>query len=323
MVFRFPSGMVSVKLGDLRDNPQSQSTCSVCDKPWIIRSSGCVGNQLHILHPCQHLVGSGCWNSLPDQYKDKCPLCKVEIEYQELVGIRDEFARRSQASGVSIPGSERSVIGSQAEETAEEKKIREGLNDVDVRAIMYYMNLRARLDTTKGSLGTLLASTKTLTPAHRDRLVLFLANSPQSLNDNAHHKVEVALMAFNISGGTNFTMNDLRQTLSSAEDWVENHFAAILDESEAVNADASSLRKMEKKLAKVEAQIRDLKDRQSRENAQRLDRNIKLACQEIGKKADEEAAKILAKAREEAAKVLAKAKEDNAKLHSHGKVMRM
>ena len=260
---------------------------------------------------------------MPDQYKDKCPLCKVEIEYQELVGIHDEFTRRSQASGVSIPGSERTVIGSQAEETAEEKKMREGLNDVDVRAIMYYMNLRARLESTKGSLGTLLASTKTLTPAHRDRLVLFLANTPQSLNDNAHRKVEVALMAFNISGGTNFTMNDLRQTLSSAEDWVENHFAAIFDEREAANADASSLRKMEKKFAKVEAQIRDLKDCQSRENAQRLDGNIKLACQEIGKKADEEAAKILAKAREEAAKVLAKAKEDNAKLHSYGKAMRM
>lgn len=250
-------------------------------------------------------------------------MCKVEIEYQELVGIQDDFARTSQASGVSIPGPEETVTGSQAEETAEEKKMREGLHDVDVRAIMYYMNLRARLDTTKGSLGTLLASTKTLTPAHRDRLVLFLANSPQSLHDSAHRKVEVALMAFNISGGTNFTMNDLRKILSSAEYWVKNHFAAILDESEAANADASSLRKLENKLAKLEAKIRDLKDRQSRENAQRLEGNIKLACQEIGKKADEEAARILAKAREEAAKILAKAKEDNAKLHSHGKVMRM
>lgn len=323
MVFKFPSGMVSVRLGDLRDNPQSQSTCSVCDKPWIVRSYGCVGDQIHVLHPCQHIIGAGCWSSLPNQHRDKCPLCKVEIEYQELIGIQNELARRSQASGVSIPGFRETVIGSQAEETAEEKKMREGLNDVDVRAIMYYMNLRARLDTTKGSLGTLLASTQTLTPAHRDRLVLFLVNSPQNLHDSAHRKIEVALSAFNISGGTNFTMNDLRKILFSAEDWVKQHFAAILDESEAANADASSLRQMENKLAKIETDIRDLKDRQSRENAQRLQGNIKLACQEIGKKADEEAAKILAKARAEAAKVLAKAKEDNAKLHSHGKVMRM
>ena len=264
---------------------------------------------------------------MPDEHKEKCPVCKVEIESDERVRVH-RYAPTNQNSGgqdspVSIPGSEETVTESQAEEVAVVQKMREGLNDVDVRAIMYYMNLRARLDTTKGSLGTLLASTKTLTPAHRDRLVLFLVNSPQSRHDNAHRKVEVALMAFNISGATNFTMNDLRKILSTAEGWVKNHFAAIFDENEVANADASSLRKLEKKLAKVEAEIRDLKDRQSRENAQRLEGNIKLACQEIGKKADEEAAKILAKAREEAAKILAKAKEEKAKLHSHGKVMTM
>ena len=336
MVLKFPSGMVSVSIRDLCQTPHTQSTCGICNKPWFINSHGCIGGQLHVLHPCQHLVGSRCWYNVPDEHQEKCPVCKVEVGCDERVRVHSAIAMFAPASQTlngqdpdsqvpffSGPGSGEIQKDSQAEEVAVDKKMREGLNDVDVRAIMYYMNLRARLDTTKGSLGTLLASTKTLTPAHRDRLVLFLANSPQSHQDNAHRRVEVALSAFNISGGTNFTMNDLRKILSSAEDWIQRHFAAIFDESSAANEDASSLRELEEELAEVQAGIRDLKDRQSRESAQRLEGNIKLACQEIGKKADEDAAKVLAMARKEAAKILATARKESAKLHNHRKVINM
>ena len=328
MALKFPSGMVSISTQQLRQLPRTQPICGICSKPWIISSHGCIGGQLHVLHPCQHIVGSGCWSTVPDYLKEECPICKVEIGRDEKVLVKSEKATFAstdkdsdgQDSVVARTSTfQKAVKESQAEEATTDLTMREGLNDVDIRAIMYYMNLRARLTKTKDNLGTLLALTKSLTPAHRDRLVLFLANSPQDHHDTAHRKIEVALMAFNISRGTNFTMNDLRKILGSADDWVKRHFAAIFDEGDTANADASSLRKLEKKLAEVEAQIRDLKDRQSRENAQRLESNIKLACQEIGKKADEQAAKVLAKAREEATKILATAKENNAKLHSHGK----
>lgn len=325
MALKFPSGMISISTQQLRQLPRTQPTCGICYKPWVINSHGCIGGELHVLHPCQHIVGSGCWSTLPNYLKEECPICKVEIGRDERVRVNSGISASTNQRDfvVTIPRSQEAVRESRTEEATADLKMREGLNDVEVRAIMYYMNLRARLDTTKGNLGTLLASTNTLTPAHRDRLVLFLANSPRDHYDNAHRKIEVALMAFNISCGTNFTMNDLRRILVSAEDWVKRHFAALFDESDTANADSSSLRKLEIRLAKVEASIRDLKDRQSRENAQRLEGNIKLACQEIGKKADEEAAKVLAKAREEATKILARAKEDSAKLHSHGKGMRM
>lgn len=316
MALRFPSGMVTISTQQLRQLPRTQPICGICYKPWFLNSDGCIGGQLHVLHPCQHLVGSRCWDTVPDHLKEECPRCKVEVKRDEIVRVESATARYGQPCAVCTRGSQEASKVSQAEEATADLKMREGLNDVDVRAIMYYMNLRARLDMIKDNLGTLLASTNTLTPVHRDRLVLFLANSPQSHHDTAHRKVEVALMAFNISRGTNFTMNDLRKTLASAEDWVKRHFAAIF-------TDASSLRRLENKLGNVEAKIRHLKDRQSRENAQRLEENINLACQEIENKADEKAEKILARAREKAAKILATAKEESAKLHSHGKVMRM
>lgn len=316
MVIKFPSGHVSINIRELRSNPYSQLTCGVCDKPWIIGSDGCIKKQLHVLHPCQHLVGSGCWSSLPDEHKDKCPVCKVGIRCNEKVRVHSHAVHvvpASQDSVAKSSGLEKEKPLGQAQHVIvenAENKMKVGLNDVDVRAIMYYMNLRARLDAVKDNLCTLSASIKTLTPTHRERLVLFLANTPQNNQDSMQRKVEVALSAFNISGGTSFTMNDLRKILSSAEEWIKKHFAAILKDNEQASREASSVRILEKRLADVEAELKELKDRQSRESGQQLRDEIQLATEEIIKKANEELAKVFAKAEKEVVEICAKAKEE-------------
>ena len=269
---------------------------------------------------------------MPDEQKHNCPKCKVEIQCDEKVRVYQAVQRFATASQDSDDDDEsdgqdsdaerfvlaKEIQDSQAQDIIVENKMKDGLNDADVRVIMYYMNLRARLNEVKGCLKTLLARTKTLTPTHRERLVLFLANTPQNTQDSRHQKIEVALSAFNISGGTNFTMNDLRKILCSAETWVREHFATILEE----NIDASSLRQLEKKLAAVEAELKSLKDRQSRDSAQRLKGQIKLAIEEIKKNVEEEVVRIRVNADKEVAKARKKALEDIEKLQSHGMVMK-
>lgn len=76
-----------------------------------------------------------------------------------------------------------------------------------------------------------------------------------------------------------------------------------------------------------------LKDRQSKNSAQRLEAEIKLATEEIEKKAEKEVAMIRAKASVEAAEIYskadgevakarAKAKEDVQKLEKHGRLVK-
>lgn len=292
-------------------------------------------SQLHVLHPCQHLVGSGCWITVPDEQKDKCPKCKVDIRCDEKVRVHSavqRFAPASQDSGVHDSYGQDSDVessalakemkDSQAQDTIVEKKMKDGLNNADVGAIMYYLNLRARLYESKWSLNMLLAPTKALTPTHRERLVLFLVNTPQKPQDSKHQKIEIALSAFNISGGTNFTMNDLRKRLCSAEMWIKRHFATILEEDDKANNDASSLQKLEKKLADVEAELKKLKDRQSRDNAQRLKGEIKLAIEEIEKKVEEEVVNVRTKADKEVLQARIKASEEIEKLQSHARGMK-
>ncbi|CAD6586539.1 MAG: hypothetical protein ASARMPREDX12_002381 [Alectoria sarmentosa] len=353
MGLKFPSGKVSVSIRDLQGNQQSQSTCGICDKPWVIESHGCTMRQLHVLHPCQHLVGSGCWSSVPDEHKDKCPVCKVEIRCDEKVRVYkavERFVPGVQESETQMSGLEDDVEDIQAQATIVENKLKEGLNDVDVRAIMYYMNLRARLDSIKGSLDTLLASTKTLTPTHRERLISFLANTPYHNHDTKRRQVEVALSALNISGGTSFTMNDLRKILGSTEGWIQKHFAAILEDDGKAAKQTSNIRELEKKLEKaakedpakreLEKQIADLQaeltaleNRQTHERAQQLEFEIKLAIDEIEKKAIDDIGRVRAEAAEEVAdiyaavkdetiKIRGKAMEEITELRSHGKVMK-
>ena len=110
------------------------------------------------------------------------------------------------------------------------RKMKEGLNADDVAAIMYYMNLlRNPLMSVKNNLSV---PTKALTPQHLERLVYFLAHVPRGEHDSQERKIAVALYAFNICRGTRFSLDDLRVALGSAEDWVQMHFAVILDEEE-------------------------------------------------------------------------------------------
>lgn len=228
---------------------------------------------------------------------------------------------------------EEDVEDIQAQATIVENKMKEGLNDIDVRVIMYYMNLRARLDSIKGSLGTLLASTKILTPSHRERLVFFLANTPYHSHDSKRRKVEVALSAFNISGGTSFTMNDLRTILASAEGWIQKYFAAILENDGKAAKEDPARRELEKKIADLQAELTALENRQSQERAQQLEFEIKLAIDEVEKKviddigkvraeAAEEVTEIYAAVKDETVKIRGMAKEEIAELQSHGKVMK-
>lgn len=318
MFFKFPSGRGSVSVQDLHRNQQNQLTCGICDKPWVIDSDGCIKSQLHVFHPCQHLIGSGCWISVPADLRDKCPVCKVEIRYDEKVRVVKTFVHSVPASQdmhtkKSKPRSEEALKARQAQDDLVWQKMQEGLNDVDVRAIMYYMNLRARLSSVKGCLSMLLARTETLTPTHRDRLVIYLADTAQDDQNNDERKVEVALSAFNISRGTGFRMDDLRETLFSAEAWIKRHFAAILQDNEA---ETSTIRRLEKTLADVAAELTKLKHRQYRESAQRLKDEIKLVIADIAKKTEEEVVQLRIKAEAEVEEIRAEAEEKVAEVHA-------
>ena len=313
MVLQFPSGRVTVSVQELLENRQSQSTCGICDKPWIIKSDGCIMNHVHVLHPCQHLVGSGCWVSVPAELKDKCPVCKVEIRCDEQVQVVRAFVNYDQVCQNSDAQTTSPVIHKmsawkvgQAQKTIIENKKKEGINTADMMRIMYFMNLRARLDAVRGSLGTLLASTKAMTPMHREKLIHFLAYTPQSDQHDGYRKIQVALQAFNISGETEFTMDDLRKTLSSAEHWVKKHFAAILENKDT---SATAIQRLERRLANVETELKELKDRQSRESALQLETEIALAVADIEKKAEEDVVKIRTKAEEKVSKEYAYAEK--------------
>lgn len=346
MILKFPSGNVSVSIQDLQTSRQCQSACGICDEPWVFQSDGCTGGQLLVLHPCQHLVGSGCWASVPNENKDKCPLCKVAVSCEEKVRVHtmlERFALAGRVPNEQDPEGQRSdsddsgmgecVNHGLSEGRIVQNMMGDGLDHVDVRRIIYFMNLRVLLDATTESLNTSLSTTKALTPAHRESLILFLANTPLKDQDSMHRKVEVALAAFNICSGTYFTMNDLRKTLASGEEWVKAHFAAILKDSEKTNKDVSDVRKAEKKIENAKTELRKLKDRQSQDSARRLKAEIKLAAVEIEKKAEKEVAIIRAKASAEAAEIYskadgevakarAKAKEDVQKLEKHGRLIK-
>ena len=110
----------------------------------------------------QHLVGSGCWSFVPANLRDKCPVCKVEIRCDEKVRVVKTFvcsvlASRDMHTKNSKPRSEEAFKARQAQCYLVKQNMQGGLDDVDVRAIMYYMNLRARLSSVKGCLSMLLA----------------------------------------------------------------------------------------------------------------------------------------------------------------------
>ena len=224
MDLKFPSGRASVNIRDLKAFTETTVSCGMCNKLWLFNT--CIKQQLHIFHPCQHLIGSGCWSTVPDEQKDKCPVCKVEIR-------RDEKVRVYQDSDMdSLVFDKRLTEHISIDSTLAmrvNRKMMEGLNADDVAAIMYYMNLRHPLMSVKNNLHYPI---KALTRQHLERLVYFLAHVPLGEHDSQERKIAVALYAFNIGRGTRFSLDDLRVALGSAEDWVKMHFAVILDEEE-------------------------------------------------------------------------------------------
>ena len=236
--------------------------------------------QLVVLHPCQHLVGSVCWATVPDEQKDKCPVCKVDIQSKEKEMIK-------------ITDVQDFVI---------DKETKRILSLDDVKAMINYMNVRARLPTDDGSLREALAPIDNLTPTQQDRLVLFLTNVPRSDQDSDRQKIGVALSAFNISHDTKFTLTDLKKMLSTASDWITGHFAAILQDDKDDDAKRDELLLLLSTLrgdkdAAVRADLKELKhDHQPWESALRLQEEIRMAVGEIGKRADKQTYELYAEA---------------------------
>ena len=217
MVLKFPSGRVFVSVTDLHEHQHSQPSCGICGKLWVVTSSGCILHEVHVLHPCQHVVGSGCWATVPDEQKDRCPVCKVQIwcvegvrVYWHLGEVELELKELDKKMKEHIP-----VTG--AQQLAVTKRMEEGIQFGDVVAIMLFLYLRAHLDKVKDSLGALMVSHRALTPAHLQRLVLFLRHAPRYDSDSKGTRIAVALYALNISRGTSFTLGDLRKALSSKQ----------------------------------------------------------------------------------------------------------
>ena len=342
---KFPSGLSSVSLQLLQRYQPSQPSCGICGKLWVFRFE----DHLQILHPCQHFVGSNCWSWVPEEQKDKCPVCNVKIECNEEVHISYSnvvSAPLSLASITPTPSTAmakgprvreveaegRGKVNGQSEAYKVYMKMKEGLNTTDVGTIMYYMNLRARLQILEIDLATLLAPNTALSPAHRERLVLFLTNTPSNDQEPLRRKIELALFAFNIIRGTNFSLNDLKLALSSADRWIKEHFAAILEDEEKIQKKYSDVRRLEKGLADAKAELEELKNRQarddSRESARRLEAEIKQATELIGKKAETDVGELRAGVEKVVAElytnledniqnVRTRAKEDIAKLQGH------
>ena len=293
---------------------------------------------------------------MPVEQRDKCPVCSKTIQCNETVRVCSSFAvsapvsrdlnfevncgsrRESDKDGAGVMASDRKRRAreddvQQEQDIAVRRKMDEGFNDVDVRAIIYFMGYRARLFAVKGSLDQLLAQVQTMKFVHRERLVLFLANTPQSDQESEQRKVELALSAFNLGAGTNFTIQDLRNALVSADYWIKKQFAAIFEGNQKSEEDDSAIGALEKKLVNIGAQIKELKDRQTRkqaqESAQRLKVEIEQAAEKIKKNAEarvvglrakvaDVVAKIHADLEDDVTKIRAKAREDIATLQGYG-----
>ena len=349
MVLNFPSGRASVSIRELQKHQRTQKGCGVCDEIWAVDDE-CFGNQVHVFHPCQHVVGSHCWSSVADEQKGRCPVCRVEIRCVEKIGVHTTVERCAPSSPNSWGQEpEKFLILTQdsylrAPQLEDENNYQDDTimagkkqdTDVEVDAFWCFVDLRARIDYIKGGLGLLQGSSSTLTPRRWDRLTRFSADTAHAKNGSKRQKIDVAMFS---SGGTDSTMNDLRETLSSAEEWTEEDVAAVLDGKRIANKDAMSLRKLVKKLTDVQAEIQELKDLESREiarrqeaefeewknhdsreNARYRDAKIKMDIREVNTKADEEVLRIRAEADDKVEKVRARASAEIAKLQSHGKV---
>ena len=144
---------------------------------------------------------------MPEEHKDKCPVCNVTIECNESVRVY----RACDRVGLESDEKMREDI-----DTGWKQGMSERLNPVDVAIILYLVNLRASRDIRKEEIGVFLASgTEALTELHPDRLVFFLTHMPQYKDDSTERKIASELHKFNIRDGTNFSLGDLKMAVSS------------------------------------------------------------------------------------------------------------
>ena len=234
MVLKFPAGKASVTIRDLQNHQRSQPACIICDKGWHW-SSHCISTHLCVLHPCQHLVGSGCWKMVPEKHKDKCPLCKVEIGHIERVLVERVLVLRGHdMDDLKFHEKmwEEIDFGLETEMSVKEK-MKEGLNPADVATMLYFVNLcDSGLDMDKERVGIFLTSgTEALTELHLPRLISSL-RMPQCKDDRNERQLAVALHAFNNWRGTNFSLADLGKAVSKLKDLTETlEVARILKEN--------------------------------------------------------------------------------------------
>ena len=153
---------------------------------------------------------------MPEEYKDKCPVCNVTIGCNEKVQVlraRDTVGLESDKKvreDVDIGWKQEMIV---------KGKMRERLSPVDVAIILYLVNLRDSWDNGKKRIGICLASgTKALTELYLNRLVFFLTHMPQYKDDGTERKIARELHVFNIRHGTNFSLGDLRTVVSSPKD---------------------------------------------------------------------------------------------------------
>ena len=219
MVLKFPSGRVSVTIRDLQEHQRSQPGCNICRKRWNWGPSDCILGYLCVLHPCQHLVGSGCWRTVPEEQKHKCPVCNVTIECEESVLVLKAW----EAVGLEVYKKMREEFDiSWKQEMSVKENMKKELSPVDVASILYYVNLCDSLNFGRERIGIFLASgTEALTELHLDRLIFFLTHMPQHRDDSIERMIAIALHAHNISRGTNFGLSDLGMAVSSPKDLLE------------------------------------------------------------------------------------------------------
>ena len=156
---------------------------------------------------------------MPVEYKDKCPVCKVKIGYNERVPILRahdevdlEFHKRIW----------KEIDFGWEQEMSVKEKMKEGLNPADVATMLYIVNLGDSLDIRKERVGIFKTSrTEALTELHLDRLIFFLTHMSQCTDDSTERDIAIALHAFNNWRGTNFSLADLGMAVSSPKDLTE------------------------------------------------------------------------------------------------------
>ena len=156
---------------------------------------------------------------MPEEHKDKCPLCKVKIAYNERVLV----LRAHDLVDLKVYKQmwEEIDFGWEREMSVKEK-MEEGLNAADVATMLYFVNLCGSLDMGKERVGMLLASgTEALTKLDLDRFISLFVYMPECKDDNTERKMAVALHAFNNWRGTNFSLADLEMAVSSKKDLIE------------------------------------------------------------------------------------------------------